>query len=83
MNQLVWTKLLKVKFHYRSESMTINERRIMRNELKRLAKQDQSEFSHKYACWANNHNGWSKMKKLNRKLAKKRLRRLLNGELDD
>ena len=83
MNQLVWMRLLKVKFHYSSESMTMNERRIMRNELKRLAKQDQSEFSHKYACWANNHNGWSKMKKLNRKLAKKRLRRLLNGELDD
>ena len=55
----------------------------MRNELKKLAKQDQSEFDHKYACWANNHNGWSKMKKLNRKLAKKRLRRLFNGELDD
>ena len=55
----------------------------MRNELKRLAKQDQSEFDHKYACWANNHNGWAKMKKLNRKLAKKRLRRLFNGELDD
>lgn len=83
MNQLVWMRLLKVKFHHISESMTMNERRIMRNELKRLAKQDQSEFSHKYACWANNHNGWSKMKKLNRKLAKKRLRRLLNGELDD
>ena len=55
----------------------------MRNELKRLAKQNQSEFSHKYAYWNNNHDGWSKMKKLNRKLAKKRLRRLFNGELDD
>lgn len=55
----------------------------MRNELKRLAKQYQSEFSHKHAYWANNHNGWSKMKKLNRKLAKKRLRRLVMGDLDD
>lgn len=23
----------------------------------------QSEFSHRCACWANNHNGWAKMKK--------------------
>ena len=22
----------------------------------------QSEFSHRYASWARNHNGWSKMK---------------------
>ena len=35
----------------------------------------QSEFSHRYACWANNHRGWAKMKRKNRKLAKKRLRR--------
>lgn len=35
----------------------------------------QDEFSHKFACWANNHNGWAKMKKANKKLAKKRLRR--------
>lgn len=34
----------------------------------------QSEFSHRYACWANNHNGWAKMKKFNKRLAKKRLR---------
>lgn len=26
----------------------------------------QSEFSHRYACWANNHNGWAKMKKANK-----------------
>lgn len=35
----------------------------------------QSEFSHHYACWANNHRGWTKMKKFNKKVAKKRLRR--------
>ena len=35
----------------------------------------QSEFDHHYACWANNHRGWAKMKKQNKKLAKKRLRR--------
>ena len=34
----------------------------------------QSRFDHKYACWANNHRGWAKMKKFNKKLAKKRLR---------
>ena len=35
----------------------------------------QSEFSHRYACWANNHRGWQKMKKLNLRLAKRRLYR--------
>ena len=34
----------------------------------------QSEFSHRYACWANNHNGWRKMKKKNRKIFKKKFR---------
>lgn len=34
----------------------------------------QSEFSHRYACWANNHRGWAKMKKFNKRIAKKRLR---------
>lgn len=32
----------------------------------------QSEFSHKYACWAINHRGWAKMKKFNKRLAKRR-----------
>ena len=53
----------------------------MRNELKRLFKRDQSEFDHKYACWASNHNGWSKQKKLNRKIARKRYDKLLQDEL--
>ena len=35
----------------------------------------QSEFSHRYACWALNHMGWAKMKKANRRLAKRRLKR--------
>lgn len=35
----------------------------------------QSEFSHRFACWANNHNGWAKMKKDNKRIAKKRLKR--------
>lgn len=43
----------------------------------------QSEFSHRYACWANNHNGWSKMKKFNKKVAKKRLKRQINQHITD
>ena len=51
------------------------EDKIMsKSELKRISKTNQSEFSHKYACWPNNHNGWAKMKKQNRKLAKTRLK---------
>lgn len=30
------------------------------------------EFDHKYACWASNHNGWAKMKRANKRLAKHR-----------
>lgn len=41
----------------------------------------QSEFSHKYACWSNNHNGWAKMKKKNRRLFKKKFRREVNNEI--
>lgn len=43
----------------------------------------QSEFSHRWACWANNHNGWSKMKKLNRKLFKKKFRRETKKDIDE
>ena len=43
----------------------------------------QSEFSHRCACWANNHNGWSKMKKLNRKLFKKKFRRETEKEIQE
>lgn len=35
----------------------------------------QSLFDRYCACWAVNHSGWSKMKRLNRRIAKKRLRR--------
>lgn len=41
----------------------------------------QSEFSHRYACWAANHNGWAKMKKFNKKVAKKRLKRDVNKHI--
>lgn len=40
----------------------------------------QSEFSHRYACWAVNHQGWVKMKKLNKRIAKKRLRRMMKRD---
>lgn len=33
----------------------------------------QSELERRYASWPYNHRGWAKMKKANRKLAKKRL----------
>ena len=42
----------------------------------------QSLFSRQYACWANNHNGWSKMKKRNRKLFKKKYRRETRKEIE-
>lgn len=48
---------------------------MSRNILKIMSKTYQSEFSHRYACWANNHRGWSKQKKKNRRIAKKRLKR--------
>lgn len=41
----------------------------------------QSEFDHKYACWANNHNGWAKAKKFNKRVAKRRLKHRLRLEL--
>ena len=41
----------------------------------------QSEFSHRFACWANNHNGWAKMKKFNKRLAKRRLKNELRKDL--
>lgn len=40
----------------------------------------QSEFSLRWACWSRNHRGWCKMKKLNRKVAKKRMKREERGE---
>lgn len=33
------------------------------------------EFEHRFACWANNHNGWAKAKKFYKKIAKKREKR--------
>ena len=44
----------------------------MRDYLKYLPYQ--SEFSHQCATWALNHNGWAKMKKQNRRLAKRKFK---------
>lgn len=43
----------------------------------------QSEFSHRFACWAKNHRGWAKMKKANRRLAKKRLKQELDKKVEE
>ena len=42
----------------------------------------QYEFSHHCACWANNHRGWAKMKKANKKIAKHRLKDELRREYE-
>ena len=43
----------------------------------------ESEFDHHYACWAFNHNGWAKMKKFNKRLAKRREKEKLRKELNN
>jgi hypothetical protein len=45
----------------------------MRSIDKRLTEEDR--FARKFACWANNHKGWSKTKKRNRRLARRKIRR--------
>ena len=59
------------------------ERRFtMRSQLKHLSKKAQSEYSLKYATWANNHRGKSKQKKMNKRLAKTRYKQLLKNEIE-
>ena len=43
----------------------------------------QSEFDHHYACWAKNHNGWAKAKRFNRKLAKVRMKRIIEKQIKE
>ena len=54
---------------------------------KKYISKNQSEFSHRWACWANNHMGWAKVKKLNHKIAKRRmerdLKRIYEQDLND
>ena len=62
---------------------------MIRSEIKRrqYSNKYQSEFSHLYAAWANNHNGWTKMKKKNRRIFKKKFKRetmnMIKKELED
>lgn len=53
------------------------------NEVSRrqFSEYGQSWFSKRYACWANNHNGWSKMKKKNQRMFKSKLRQEQNKEI--
>lgn len=53
------------------------------NEVSRrqFSEYGQSWFSKRYTCWANNHNGWSKMKKKNRRMFKSKLRQEQNKEI--
>ena len=37
----------------------------------------------RYACWANNHNGWRKAKKKWGKIGKKRMRREVKKEIEN
>ena len=53
----------------------------MKYSYKKYINKDQSEFSHRYACWANNHMGWAKAKKANKKIAKKREKRELDKQI--
>lgn len=57
----------------------------MRSEIKRrqFSENKQSWFSHDCACWANNHNGWRKMKRKNRSLFKKKYRKETEKEIQD
>ena len=41
----------------------------------------QSEFDHRFCCWASNHNGWSKAKKANKRRAKRREKRAMMKEI--
>ena len=41
----------------------------------------ESEFSHHCACWAANHMGWAKMKKANKRIAKRRLKQDIDKRL--
>ncbi len=61
----------------------------MRSEIKRrqFSENHQSYFSKKYACWASNHRGWSKMKTKNRRLFKQKFRKetkeIIKNEMED
>ncbi len=41
----------------------------------------ESEFGHRFCCWAANHMGWAKMKKANKRIAKRRMKQDLKKQL--
>lgn len=49
-----------------------------RNIYRKITYEDR--FDRNYACWANNHKGWSKYKRENRKRAREKLRDLTRKE---
>lgn len=51
---------------------------MSRSELKRLTEEDR--FARKYATWASNHDCWSRAKKRNRRIARRRLKRVAENE---
>ncbi len=57
---------------------------MQRSEITRRQFSDnwQSWCSKRWSGWANNHNGWSKMKKKNRRLFKKRFREETRKEIN-
>ena len=55
----------------------------MIDEAKKIQSKYQSEFDHKWACWAANHNGWAKAKRDNHKRAMKQFRRQGKKEIAD
>lgn len=57
---------------------------MQRSEINRRQFSDngQSWFDKKYACWANNHNGWSKMKKKNKRRFKRKYKREMKRDMD-
>lgn len=42
----------------------------------------QSRFDQIFACWANNHNGWRKMVKVNRKAFKRKFKQETKKEIE-
>lgn len=43
----------------------------------------ESTFSRAFACWANNHFGWRKYKKRNRKEMRRKLKKQLNEYINE
>ena len=54
------------------------------NEYKKISKNNwYNSFDKEYACWANNHNGWRKAKKMWRRKAKAIIKRNLRKEIEE